>query len=289
VDAAEATAKFSRVSVQITPKIILLKAMETRNMDRYLASTPTTGAVSSEAIEEYICLVHARDMSDRMISVPEIEACVFDAYGTLFDVHSPVSRVGARLGPSAAEMSKLWRQKQLEYTWLRSLMREHADFWQVTCDALDYAMKVYGIADTSLREELLALYWRLEAYPDALLCLKNLAKQKLKLAILSNGTPTMLAEAAATADITKYLDKIISVEEVGIYKPDPRVYGLALERLQIGSRSAIMFVSANPWDAQAAANFGFQVVRINRFALPNDNLPGQPALILNSLAELPVL
>jgi len=228
-------------------------------------------------------------MSDAMIRVSEIEACVFDAYGTLFDVHSPVSRVGARLGPSAAEMSKLWRQKQLEYTWLRSLMHEHADFWQVTHDALDYAMKVYGISDMSLREELLALYRRLEAYHDALVCLKHLAKQKLKLAILSNGTPTMLADAAANADIARYLHRIVSVEEVGIYKPDRRVYGLALERLQVGSRSAILFVSANPWDAQAAANFGFQVVRINRFDLPDDNLPGQPALILNSLSELPAI
>jgi 2-haloacid dehalogenase len=224
-----------------------------------------------------------------VINVAGIEACVFDAYGTLFDVHAPVARLAERVGPSATELSKLWRQKQLEYTWLRGLMREHADFFQVTCDALDYAMGVLGLRDGSLRQELLNLYARIQAYPDALFCIEALAKNPVKLAILSNGTPAMLTEAATSAGITAHLHEIISVEEVGVFKPDPRVYARVLHRLRIARRSAILFVSANPWDAQAGAHFGFQTVRIDRFSLPDENLPGRPALMLRSLAELPGL
>jgi len=223
------------------------------------------------------------------MTVAGIEACVFDAYGTLFDVHAPVARLAERVGASATELSKLWRQKQLEYTWLRSLMREHADFFQVTCEALDYAMGVLGLRDGSLRQELLNLYARIQAYPDALVCIEALAKNPVKLAILSNGTPAMLAEAATSAGIAAHLHEIISVEEVGVFKPDPRVYARVLHRLRIARRSAVLFVSANPWDAQAGAHFGFQTVRIDRFSLPDENLPGRPALMLRSLAELPGL
>jgi 2-haloacid dehalogenase len=215
-----------------------------------------------------------------------IAACVFDAYGTLFDVHSPVAQLTGRLGPSAAEFSKLWRQKQLEYTWLRSLMREHADFWHVTEDALDYSMAFHGITDLSLREELMALYLRLRAYPDAVSCIEALAETPFKLAILSNGTPAMLREAATSAGIADYFHEIISVEEVGIFKPDPRVYGRAIVRLHIDQPSAILFVSANPWDAQAAACFGFQVIRVDRFSMPNENLPGRPTAVIPTLADL---
>jgi 2-haloacid dehalogenase len=222
-----------------------------------------------------------------MTLVASIEACVFDAYGTLFDVHAPAAQLAERVGSSAVELSKLWRQKQLEYTWLRTLMREHVDFWQVTSDALDYAMDVYGLDDTQLRGELLDLYSHLKAYPDALLCLESLAKSSMKLAILSNGTPAMLAAAAGSAGIAAHFHEVISVEEVGVYKPDSRVYARALHRLQITKPSAILFVSANPWDAQAGAHFGFQTARIDRFALPNDNLPGRPTLLLRSLADLP--
>ena len=222
-----------------------------------------------------------------MTVVDGIAACVFDAYGTLFDVHSPVVQLADRIGPSASEFSKLWRQKQLEYTWLRSLMHEHVDFRHVTADALDYSMQVHRISDNVLREELLALYSRLEAYPDALSCIEALAETPLKIAILSNGTPAMLAEAATFSGIAPHLDEIISVEEVGVFKPDPRVYARALLRLYVGNPSAILFVSANPWDAQAAAHFGFQVVRIDRFSMPHDNLPGRPAVVLSSLWDLP--
>lgn len=218
-----------------------------------------------------------------------IAACVFDAYGTLFDVHSPVAQLTGRLGPSASEFSKLWRQKQLEYTWLRSLMHEHLDFWHITRDALDYSIDVHGILDLSLREELMALYLRLKAYPDAVSCIEALAKTSLKIAILSNGTPAMLAEAAISAGIASYFHEIISVEEVGVFKPDPRVYELALVRLHVDKPSAILFVSANPWDAQAAARFGFQVIRINRLSLLDERLPGRPAFVLPGLAGIPQL
>jgi 2-haloacid dehalogenase len=219
--------------------------------------------------------------------VEGIAACVFDAYGTLFDVHSPVAQLTGRLGPSAFEFSKLWRQKQLEYTWLRSLMREHVDFWHVTGDALDYSMAFHGITDLSLREELMALYLQLRAYPDAVSCIETLAKTPFKMAILSNGTPAMLTEAATFAGIADYFHEIISVEEVGIFKPDPRVYGQALVRLHIDQPSAILFVSANPWDAQAAARFGFQTVRVDRFSVPHENLPGRPAAVISGLADFP--
>jgi 2-haloacid dehalogenase len=221
-----------------------------------------------------------------MTVIGGIAACVFDAYGTLFDIHSPVAQLADRLGP-ASEFSKLWRQKQLEYTWLRSLMHEHVDFRQVTGDALDYSMQVHRISDNALREDLMALYSRLQAYPDALSCIEALAQTPLKIAILSNGTPAMLAEAAAFSGIAPHLDEIISVEEVGVFKPDPRVYTRALLRLHIDKPSAILFVSANPWDAQAAAHFGFTVVRIDRFSLPHDNLPGRPAVVISSLRDLP--
>ena len=216
-----------------------------------------------------------------------IEACVFDAYGTLFDVHSPVARLAERLGGSAAQLSKLWRQKQLEYTWLRSLMGRHADFWQVTGDALDYSLKFHGLSVPEFRDELMQLYLQLDAYPDARICLESLKARQLPTAILSNGTPDMLGKAAGWTGLTGHLDEIISVEEVGIFKPDPRVYGRALHRLGIERASAIFFVSANPWDAQAAACFGFQVARIDRFELPDEHIPGRPGVLLKSLAQVP--
>ena len=216
-----------------------------------------------------------------------ITACVFDAYGTLFNVHAPVTAKAARIGDDAEEVSKLWRQKQLEYTWLRSLMQAHAPFWQVTGDALDYALDAHGIADLALREELMQLYLQLEAYPDAVSCLRSLKELGLKTGILSNGSPDMLEAAVGSARLTAHLDEVISIEDVGIYKPDPRVYQLAVDRMGVTERAYICFVSANTWDAQAAAEFGFRVARINRFGLKDDNIPGKPDMLLNSLDELP--
>jgi 2-haloacid dehalogenase len=215
-----------------------------------------------------------------------IGACVFDAYGTLFDVHAPVVRVAARIGPQADALSRLWRQKQLEYTWLRSLMRAHADFWQVTGEALDYALAAHGVDDPGLRDELMDLYLRLDAYPDAVEALRQLKAGGFATAILSNGSPAMLEAAVESAGIAGHLDHVISIEEAGIFKPDPRVYELAVRHAGMAA-NAICFVSANTWDAQAAAHFGFQVARIDRFGLKDERIPGAPKALIKSLSELP--
>ena len=216
-----------------------------------------------------------------------VKACVFDAYGTLFDVHAPVGRLSAKVGEHADAMSKLWRQKQLEYTWLRSLMGAHAPFWQVTTEALDYAMSFHGIENPDLREELRELYFHLDAYEDARDCLGRLKEQGFATGILSNGSPDMLEGAVSSSGLDKVLDEVISIEDVGIYKPDSRIYQLAVDRMGVSAPDEICFVSANPWDAQAGAHFGYQVARINRFGLADDNIPGKPDVLLNSLSELP--
>ncbi|MGI9372726.1 MAG: haloacid dehalogenase type II [Hyphomicrobiales bacterium] len=216
-----------------------------------------------------------------------VKACVFDAYGTLFDVHAPVARLSAKVGDHADDMSKLWRQKQLEYTWLRSLMGAHAPFWQVTTEALDYAMAFYGIENQELREELRELYFHLDGYEDARECLARLKDLGFATGILSNGSPDMLEGAVTSSGLDKVLDEVISIEDIGIYKPDSRIYQLAVDRMGVGAPGEICFVSANPWDAQAGAHFGYQVARINRFGLADDNIPGKPDILLNSLAELP--
>jgi 2-haloacid dehalogenase len=223
------------------------------------------------------------------VKLDGINACVFDAYGTLFNVHAPVASLASRIGPQADAVSKLWRQKQLEYTWLRSLMGAHAEFWQVTGEALDYALAFHGIADAGLRGELMELYFALDAYDDARSALTALKAGGCKTAILSNGSPKMLDGAVSSAGLAAVLDEVISIEDVGIYKPDRRVYELAVTRTGVGAAGNICFVSANTWDAQAGAHFGFQVARINRFGLADDNIPGRPAALLDSLDELPGL
>lgn len=221
------------------------------------------------------------------IKLDGVRACVFDAYGTLFNVHAPVAQMAARIGAEADAVSKLWRLKQLEYTWLRSLMQHHAPFWQVTGDALDYALAAHSIDDAGLRDELMQLYLHLAAYPDAVECLTQLKAQGFVTGILSNGSPDMLSAAVGSAGLGAHLDEVMSIEDVGIYKPDPRVYQLAVDRTGVSDASEICFVSANTWDAQAAKSFGFQVARINRFGLPDDNIPGWPDMLLDSLEELP--
>ena len=188
----------------------------------------------------------------------DIAACVFDAYGTLFDVHSAVAYGGAALGDKAAAVSALWRQKQLEYTWLRSLMGAHADFRHVTEDGLDYALAAHSVEDEALKARLMDLYLTLDAYPDAAACLEALRAGGLKTAILSNGEPEMLRAAVASAGLTNLFDAVLSIEEVGIFKPDPRTYQLAVDRLEVPAER-ICFVSTNAWDAAGAAYFGFRV------------------------------
>ncbi len=217
-----------------------------------------------------------------------IEACVFDAYGTLFDVHSAAHRLSDRLGVTEAPLSALWRSKQLEYTWLRSLMGHHADFWTVTGEALDYAFDAHGIADDALRNSLMDAYRRLDAFPEVPGVLQALKAAGLKTAILSNGSPAMLAAALESSGLAPLIDDTLSVEDVGIYKPDPRVYQLAVDRLGIAAER-ISFQSSNPWDAVGARLFGFNVAWINRFGLARERLPANPDAELASLEELPGL
>jgi 2-haloacid dehalogenase len=216
-----------------------------------------------------------------------IRACVFDAYGTLFDVHSAVARLRPRIGTQADDLSKLWRTKQLEYTWLRALMGRHADFWQVTGDALDYALARTGV-DTAFREPLMQAYLALAAYPEVAEVLRRLRDAGRKLAILSNGTPTMLAAAVENAGIGVLLDAVLSVEEVGVYKPDPRVYRLAVERLAVRA-DQIAFQSSNGWDMKGAACFGLRAVWVNRMRMPAERLPGDAECELPDLSGLPAL
>jgi 2-haloacid dehalogenase len=217
-----------------------------------------------------------------------IRACVFDAYGTLFNVHAPVGQVAAALGDKADSVSKMWRDKQLQYTWLRSLMGAHADFRIVTADALDYALDAHGVADSDLRMKLLELYMTLDAYPDARRCLEALKSKGLKTAILSNGSPEMLEAATKSAGLVDHLDHVLSIESVGIYKPDPRVYQLAVDEIGVPAQE-MLFVSMNAWDASGAAFFGFKVARLDRLDMPPDNLPGDIAATIKTLDDVPEL
>ncbi len=217
-----------------------------------------------------------------------IRACVFDAYGTLFDVHSPAARLRDTLGERADQLSAVWRTKQLEYTWLRSLMRRHADFWQVTGEALDFALEETGLAGEVDRDGLLRLYLTLDAYDDAGPALDRLRARGLKTAILSNGEPRMLAEATGSAGLDDRLDAVLSVEEAGIYKPDPATYQIAVDRLDVAA-GEICFISTNAWDAAGASSFGFRVTWMNRFGRTAERLPASPHAVISGLDELPPL
>jgi 2-haloacid dehalogenase len=217
-----------------------------------------------------------------------VRAAVFDAYGTLFDVASAAERAREALGAKWQPLAEVWRAKQLQYTWLRSLMSRHADFWHVTGDALDFAMESLGVTDAALRERLMSLYERLDAYPDARPALEQLRAKGLKLAILSNGAPRMLAAAAESAGLAPLLDAVISVEEVGVYKPSPAVYRLATDRLGLWL-SEIAFVSSNGWDACGAKAAGLRVAWCNRAGQPRERVPEPPDVEIRSLAELPAL
>jgi 2-haloacid dehalogenase len=224
-----------------------------------------------------------------MTKLEGIKACVFDAYGTLFDVHGPVSKLAAEIGPKADELSRLWRQKQLEYSWLRSLMGVHADFWKVTGDALDYALSACAIDDPGLKDELMVFYLKLDAYADAAETLAAVRAKGKRTAILSNGSPSMLDSAVRAAGLEKLIEMVLSVEDVGIYKPSRRVYRHAQHKLGLPDALSVCFVSANPWDAQGAAQFGFQAVRVDRAGLPDDRIPGKPTAMIKSLSELAAL
>ncbi len=225
-------------------------------------------------------------MTDRPLA--DTAACVFDAYGTLFDLTSAARRCGDALGDRAGPLGALWRGKQLEYSWLRSLMGRHADFWQVTGEALDYAMAQLGVAGPGLRERLMEAFLTIDAYPDARRVLQALRRAGRPAAILSNGSPRMLAAATASAGIAELLDHVLSIEEVGVYKPDRRVYELATRRLGVAAER-VCFISSNGWDAAGAASFGFKAVWANRAGAPRERLPAQPAAEITGLDALPAL
>lgn len=218
----------------------------------------------------------------------DIGACVFDAYGTLFDYNAAAARHSAALGDKAAPLAELWRLKQLQYTWLRSLMGRYAGFWQVTGDALDYSMAALGIEDAPLRARLMEAYRTLDAYPEVPETLATLRTHGLKCAILSNGEPAMLDSAVEAAGIGDHLDAVLSVDEVGIFKPHPSVYQLAVDRLEVPAER-VSFQSSNAWDANGAAAFGFRVAWCNRFGQGQERVPEAPDAEITTLAELPAL
>ena len=216
----------------------------------------------------------------------KISACVFDAYGTLFDVGSVARGAQNELGERWQALSDLWRTKQLQYTWLRSLAGHHADFWQVTGDALDYAMGSLGMQDDGARARLMDLYLRISAYSEVPETLSRLRARGIRLAVLSNGTPVMLAAALQNAGIAHYFDAVLSVEEVGVFKPHPRVYELAPQRLGV-AKDHICFLSSNSWDAWSAKAFGFRVLWCNRYSQAPERIPTAPDGEMKDLSELP--
>ena len=216
------------------------------------------------------------------VNFKSVRHTVFDAYGTLFDVHSVASRYQVRLGKKAQAVSTMWRTKQLEYTWLRSLMQRYVDFWKVTQDALDYALDSQGIDDNSLREDLLRAYHELSCYPEVPETLGKIKKMGLCTAILYNGSPEMLKAGVVNSNLGKVMDSIISVDTIEIFKPSPIVYKLATDQLDCNSEE-ILFFSSNAWDVSGAATFGFKTVWVNRFAQASERLPGTPVIEIKTL------
>lgn len=215
-----------------------------------------------------------------------VKACVFDAYGTLFDVHSAVGRHRESLGADADRVSSMWRTKQLEYTWLRSLMGVYVDFWQITGDALDYALEAAHRDDDRLRDSLMQAYLELECYPEVPSVLSALKAGGMCTGVLSNGSPEMLSAAVQSAGLEELVDFVWSVDTRRIYKPHPDVYQLAVEGLDVVPQ-AICFLSSNAWDIAGAAHFGFRAAWVNRFRQPRERLPGQATAELGSLEPLP--
>ncbi len=212
------------------------------------------------------------------------KAVVFDAYGTLFDVNSAAKKCKDKIGNEWESFANFWRTTQLEYTWLRSLMRRHRDFWNVTEDSLDKSMKVYGI-DKNMKNELLDLYKVLSPYPEVNEVLKNLKNKKFKIAILSNGNPTLLNDLVTSNNLNNLFDDLFSVEEVKIYKPDPRVYELPLKKYSIKANQ-VTFLSANTWDVSGGGNFGYNSIWVNRNNSEFDVLDYQPKIEINNLKQL---
>jgi 2-haloacid dehalogenase len=217
-----------------------------------------------------------------------VQACVFDAYGTLFDFASAARNCRDISADKIDPLTALWRDKQLQYTWLRAVQGLHADFWQVTGDALDYTLEALALDKPGLRERLMQLYLELETFPEVTDTLTRLRRAGMRTAILSNGSPKMLDAAVKAAQLGALLDAVLSVEDAGVFKPHRKVYQLAVNRLGVPA-DAIAFQSSNAWDAWAAKAFGMQVVWCNRYGQRRERMPGTPDREIKTLAELPPL
>jgi len=213
-----------------------------------------------------------------------IKAIIFDAYGTLFDVNSAAEKCKDKIGEKWERFANFWRTTQLEYTWLRSLMERHKDFWQVTEDSLDKSMKAFDI-DPSMRNELLNLYKVLSPFEEVPETLKTLKEKKFKLAILSNGTPSLLDELVKSNHLDNLFDDIFSIEQVGVYKPSSRVYDMPIKKYNI-NKSEVAFLSANTWDVSGGGNYGYQSIWVNRNNNIFDNLDYKPQNQIKNLSEL---
>jgi 2-haloacid dehalogenase len=214
----------------------------------------------------------------------DIKAIVFDAYGTLFDVNSAAEKCKDKIGDKWESFANFWRTTQLEYTWLRSLMKRHKDFSQVTEDSLDKSMKTFKI-DRSMKDELLSLYKVLSPYPEVKEVLKKLKEKEYRLAILSNGTPALLNKLVKSNNLENIFDDLFSVEEVGIYKPDPKVYDMPIKKYQINP-DEVAFLSANTWDLSGGGNYGYNAVWVNRNNNIFDNLDYEPKNEIKNLKQL---
>ena len=213
-----------------------------------------------------------------------IKAIIFDAYGTLFDVNSAAEKCKDKIGDKWESFANYWRTTQLEYTWLRSLMRRHKNFWQVTEDSLEKSMKVFNI-DPSMKNELLNLYKVLSPFKEVPETLRTLKKRKIRLAILSNGTPSLLNELVKNNDLNDFFDDLFSIEDVGIYKPDSKVYDLPIKKYKI-EKNEVAFLSANTWDVSGGGNYGFNSIWVNRNNSIFDNLDYKPQNEIKNLSEL---
>ena len=213
-----------------------------------------------------------------------IKAIIFDAYGTLFDVNSAAEKCKDKIGDKWERFANFWRTTQLEYTWLRSLMDRHKDFWQVTEDSLDKSMKAFDI-DPSMRNELLNLYKVLSPFEEVPETLKTLKEKKFKLAILSNGTPSLLDELVKSNHLDNLFDDIFSIEQVGVYKPSSRVYDMPIKKYNI-NKSEVAFLSANTWDVSGGGNYGYQSIWVNRNNNIFDNLDFKPKYQITDLNKL---
>ena len=213
-----------------------------------------------------------------------IKSVVFDAYGTLFDVNSAAEKCKDKIGDRWEGFANFWRTTQLEYTWLRSLMKRHKDFWSVTEDSLDKSMKVFNL-DIAMKNELLNLYKTLSPYPEVKEVLNSLKKKNYKLSILSNGTPALLNELVKSNDLENIFDDLFSIEEVGVYKPDSRVYDMPIKKYQIKSEE-VAFLSANTWDVSGGGNYGYNSIWVNRNKAVFDNLDYKPKNEVSNLTQL---